>query len=135
MGLTVLMKKTSGWVLILFLSFGLFTSLRAADTADYGDLWGSVVVPDGLSLPLVRKSILQAAAGRGWTIKDKSSEGKVVIYHEAGKWVSNVVMTYDKSTVQIYHRTTKNGKPKVPDWLGFLKKDLQQNLTMASIAE
>jgi hypothetical protein len=132
------MKNTSGWVLILLLSFGLFTSLRAADTADtagYGDLWGSVVVPDGVSLPLVRKSILQAAVGRGWTIKDKSSDGKVVVFHEAGKWVSNVVMTYDKSTVQIYHRTTKNGKPKVPDWLGFLKKDLQQNLNMASIAE
>jgi len=128
------MKNLLGLALVLALSCGLFKSLHAADNADYGMLWGSVEVPDGVSKDQVKKGILLAAANRGWTIRDKSSNGKVVLHHESGSWVSTVVLTYDKSEVRIYHTSTKSGKPKVPGWLDFLKKDIIKNLNTASIS-
>lgn len=95
---------------------------------------GSVEVPDGVVKEQVRKAIFVAATDRGWTIRDKSSEGKVVLHLESGKWISTVVLTYDKSEVKIYHTSKKGGKPKIPDWLGYLKKDIAKNLNAAAIA-
>lgn len=129
------MKNILGLLLAVTFTLGLAPSLRAADTADYGLHWGSIIVPDGLSKDQVKKEILMAAVNRGWTIVDKSSNDKIAIHHEAGSWVSNVVFTYDKKEVQIYHHSTKKGKPQVPSWLDNLKKDIVKNLNMLSISE
>lgn len=127
------MKNILGLILAFVLSSVLLPSLRAADNTDYGTLWGSVEIPDGVAKDQVKKAILVVAADRGWTIRDKSSDGKVVLHLESGKWISTAVLIYDKSEVKIYHTSTKNGKPKVPDWLGNLKKDITKNLNTIAV--
>ncbi len=128
------MKKIITLLIAVSLSLGLFSAARADDKTDYGILWGSVIIPDGLSKDEAKKQALMAAAGRGWVIKDKSSEDKIVLFREEGSWISNVVLTYDKTEMKIHHKSAKSGKAKEPSWLGYLKKDIQKNLTIASIS-
>ncbi len=116
-------------------ALGLITAAHAADDADYGALWGSVIIPDGLGKDDVKKGTLMAAAGRGWVIKDKSSSDKIILFREEGAWVSNVVLTYDKTEMKIYHKSAKGGKSREPSWLKYLKQDIQKNLTVASISK
>ncbi len=131
-----LMKKFLSLLLAVSFSLGLFTAVHAADdTADYGALWGSVIIPDGLSGKDVKQGTLMAAAGRGWIIKDKSPNEKIVLFREEGSWVSSVVLTYDKTEMKIDHKSAKGGKSKEPSWLRYLKQDIQKNLTVASISK
>jgi hypothetical protein len=113
----------------------LFTpAIYAADAVDHGVPAGTIIVPAGLKSEEVQRCILEAGAGRGWTIRQKDDE-KVVLFLEQGKWVSNMTLTYDTKEIQIYSKSTRGGKPKVPeDWVKFLKKDINVKLNTLAIS-
>lgn len=122
--------------LVGLLFFALFSTaqLSAAD-GDYGVPAATIIVPAGLSAAEVQRCILEAGAGRGYTIRDKSDE-KIVLFLEQGKWIANLTLVFDTKEVQIYSKSTKSGKPKLPeDWLKFLKKDINIKLNTLSISK
>jgi hypothetical protein len=121
--------------LLFLLCFTLFSTaaVSAADNADYGTPAGTIVVPDGLDAEEVQRCILEAAAGRGWTIRKKDDE-KVVIFLEQGRWVANLTLVYNTTEAQIYSKSLRSGKPKLPeDWIKFLKKDINIKLNTLAI--
>jgi hypothetical protein len=121
--------------------FGVFclalfsSNFVAAEEVDHGTPAGTIIVPDGLSSSEVQRCILEAGAGRGWTIRKKDDE-KVVLFLENGKWVSNLTVVYDTKEIQIYSKSTRSGKPKLPeDWIKFLKKDINIKLNTLSVSK
>lgn len=99
----------------------------AAETGD-GQMAGTVVVPEGLKAGDVQRSILEAASGRGWTVRSKD-DNKVSIALENGRWAALLNLVYDTKEVQIYSKSTRNGKPALPeDWIKFLKQDITKSL-------
>ena len=124
--------------LLSLLCLGLFSAgYVAADepVADYGTPAGTIVVPDGLNSEEVQRCILEAAAGRGWTIRKKDDE-KVVLFLEQGRWVANLTLVYNTTEAQIYSKSLRSGKPKLPeDWIKFLKKDINVKLNTLSISK
>lgn len=89
---------------------------------------GIVVVPAGLNINEVERSMLEAAIGRAWTIKSKE-DGKVVIFLENGRWVSLLTLVYDTKEVRIHSNSTRNGKAALPEgWIKFIKQDLTKSL-------
>lgn len=118
------------WILCSILCVASWSpALKAEEkAADLGELASTVVVPDTLKLEDIQRSIIEAAIGRGWTIRSRE-DAKVVLFLENGRWVSTLTLTYDTKAVQIYSKSTRNGKPKLPeDWVNFLKKDITKNL-------
>lgn len=113
------------------------SALRAADAAPAslidggnGEPAGFVAVPAGLKTAQIQAAILQAALRRGWTIQEKSA-GKIVVHHESGRWVSTVTLLYDTSSVQVFSKSFRSGKPRLPDWVRFLKQDIAKDLANA----
>ena len=107
---------------------------RAADLSVYGDPAGSIVIPDGFSAPDVQKVIVDAAMGRGWTIIARE-DGKVVIGLDHERWSSKLTLIYTAHDVQILSRSTRNGKPKIPDnWLTYLKLDINAKVNPQAVA-
>ena len=97
-----------------------------AETA-VGQSAGTVVVPDGLKASDVQRSILEAATGRGWTIKSKD-DGKITIVLDNGRWSPLLNLTYDAKEVQIYSKSTRSGKPGLPeDWIKYIKQDVTKS--------
>lgn len=102
-------------------SFLLSASLHAAD---YGTPAGEMALPDGATAADVQKIILESAVSRGWTVVSRDSE-KVVITLTQEKWTSQLTLLYTARDVQIFSRSTRNGKPKLPEtWIKFLKRDI-----------
>jgi hypothetical protein len=100
----------------------------AANDSVEGQAGGTVVVPEGLKASDVQHSILEAASGRGWTVVSKD-DNKVVIHLAQGRWVSELSLVYNPSEVQIFSRSTRNGKPGLPeDWIKYLKQDLVKSM-------
>lgn len=124
--------------LIAVLCLGLFSAsyVSAEDAAgDYGVPAGTIVVPEGLSSSEVQRCILEAAAGRGWTIRKKDDE-RIVLFLEQGKWLANLTVVYNTQEAQIYSKSLRSGKPKLPeDWIKFLKKDINIKLNTLSISK
>lgn len=112
-----------------------FAGIARADDISYGQAAGAVVVPAGLSSEEVQKCIIEAAAGRGWRIVSKD-DSKVVIMLEQEKWVSKLTLEYTNKDIQIYSKTTKSGKPKLPEgWIKFLKQDLNAKLSVLAVSK
>lgn len=108
--------------------------VSAADE-NYGTPAATIIVPDGLNSQEVQRCILEAGAGRGWTIRAKDDE-KVVLFLEQGRWISNLTLVYDTKEIQVYSKSTRSGKPRLPeDWLKFLKKDINVKLNTLSISK
>jgi hypothetical protein len=122
---------TAFWLLLFSAAF----AKAADDGADYGTPAGTIVVPAGLTAAEVQRCLLEAAAGRGWTIRKRDDE-KVVIYLENKRWVANLTLVYNTEQVQIYSKSLRSGKPKVPeDWIEFLKKDANVKLNTLAISK
>ncbi len=87
-----------------------------------------VPVPEGLKASDVQRSILEAATNRGWAIKSRD-DGKVTIFLENGRWIAALALVYDENEVRIYSKSTRNGKPSLPeDWIKYIKQDLTKSL-------
>lgn len=115
-------------ILVQPLSAAKAKEVSAADSSD-GQLAGTVVVPDGLKASEVQRSILEAATGRGWTIKSKGDDGKVALFLENGRWVALLHLVYDTKEIQIYSKSTRNGKPGLPeDWIKYIKQDVTKSM-------
>ncbi|HEU5079161.1 MAG TPA: hypothetical protein VFT72_08100 [Opitutaceae bacterium] len=107
--------------------------LRAADAPDYGTAAGSIVVPAGITAKDVEKCILEAAIGRGWTIQTHET-GKVVIALDQDKWSSRLTLLYTTTDVNIFSKSTRSGKPRLPEtWINFLKRDITAKLATLSL--
>lgn len=129
------MKKALQLFSLFSLAFVFLAAVARADEPDYGSPAGTVIVPDGLKSEEVQRCILEAGAGRGWTIRKKDDE-KVVLFLEQGRWVSNLTLTYTTKEIQIFSKSTRSGKPKLPeDWIKFLKKDISVKLNTLSISK
>ena len=120
---------------LLCLVFFSAAAASAEDQVDYGTPAGTIIVPEGLSASVVQRCILEAGAGRGWTIRKKDDE-KVGLFLEQGKWVANLTLVYDTEKIEIYSKSLRGGKPKIPeDWIKFLKKDTNVKLNTLSISK
>ena len=131
------MKITFRLLSLLCLAFFSATYAVAADedTTDYGTPAGTIIVPDGLSASEVQRCLLEAAAGRGWTIRAKDDE-KVVVFLEDNRWVANLTLRYDTEQVEIFSKSLRSGKPKLPEnWIKFLKKDASIKLNTLAISK
>lgn len=131
------MKNASLFLRLFSLVFLIFSSgLKAAEAKpEYGAPVGTIIVPEGLKSSEVQRAILEAGAGRGWTIKNKDDE-KVVLFLEKSRWVSLLTLAYDKKEIQIYSKSTRSGKERVPeDWVKYLKQDISIKLNTLSISK
>lgn len=128
---------TKAYRLFYFLSLiclgAIGAELRAADAPDYGVVAGTVPIPAGISGEEIHKCLLEAALGRGWTIQSHDAE-KVVIALDQDTWSSRLTLVYTTTEVSIFSRSTRRGKPKLPEtWINFLKRDITAKLTMLSL--
>lgn len=110
--------------LLGFALLGSFFVSAGLHAADYGTPAGEMVLSDGATAADVQKIILESAIGRGWTVVSRDSE-KVVIALTQEKWTSQLTLLYTARDVQIFSRSTRNGKPRLPEtWIKFLKRDI-----------
>lgn len=122
------MKKLVLFVCALFFTTAMISTATANDAVS-GDIAGQVIVPEGMKASDVQQAILEAAVGRGWTIKSKDDR-TVTTFLENGRWVSNLTFVYDEKEITIYSRTTRKGKPAIPEnWVDFLKQDINKILS------
>lgn len=130
------MKKVSVWLsLLLSVSFFLSPLLRADDKADYGTVAGSVIVPEKLSAKDIERAVIEAGAGRGWTVKSHDEE-KVVLFLDKSDWVSTITVVYNTKEVDLYSKSTRKGVPKVPtSWIKYLKQDIGAKLAGIAAAK
>ncbi|PTY08593.1 hypothetical protein DB347_03185 [Opitutaceae bacterium EW11] len=118
------MKKAFHWFSLVSLAFVLLSTVVRAEDSDYGTAGGVVLVPEGISASEVQRCIVEAAAGRGWEIRAKDDE-KVVIFLQAHRWVSTLTLLYTPKQIQIFSKSTRGGKPKMPEsWIENLRDDI-----------
>lgn len=130
-----------------FLALGLMACLgRLAaaaphDPSDYGQLAGTVIVPEKLPVADVQQAILLAATGRGWAVKDRA-DGRVVIFLEQRGWRSTLTLLYSSAEVTLYSdsgKVDKTGqikKREIPEgWVKYLKQDLTKQLGIKAYAK
>jgi hypothetical protein len=125
------MKKLTFLLGLALLAIGFGPSLLAEE--DYGQPAATVIVPAGLTEQEIQRGILEAGAGRGWTIR-KKEDGKVVLFLEKRGWTSNLTFTYTKEEVQVFSKSVRKGKSELPKaWIENLKEDLTKILNSKAI--
>ena len=117
--------------LVGFLAAGSLS--RAADVSDYGTPAGAITVPNGITVTEVQKCIIESAIGRGCSLRTRDEE-KIVITLTQEKWSSTLTLLYSVKDVQFFSKTTKSGKPKLPEyWLKYLKQDINAKLATLAV--
>ena len=110
------------------------TPMLAQDEDEYGPLFDSIPIPDGLNKEDLRTAIAPALIARGWTVKEQSDR-RVIGYLKHRGNEATVTFILDGEQIQIFcvgwalNRQGQRAKPETPrGWLGNLRKDIAKSL-------
>ena len=104
--------------------------------AEKGEPVGTLIVPDGLSSDEIKEAIALSFAGRGWTIKDKTSKEVVGHINQRGN-EAFLYVAYTKKEINLrcegweVSKTGERKKPEIPKgWVDNIKKDITKRMNM-----
>ena len=108
---------------------------RAGETASYGTLAGSIVVPAGLEGREIQRGIMEVGAEEDFIVRAKDDE-KVVLYQEDGRWVMVLTFVYTTEEIQVYSKSARGGEMQIPARpIKKLRKEISRKLNTVAITK
>jgi hypothetical protein len=97
---------------------------------------GTLIVPDGLSTDEIKEAIALSFAGRGWTVKERTSSKVVGHINQRGN-EAFLYVAYTKKEINLrcegweVSKTGERKKPEIPKgWVDNIKKDITKRMNM-----